>query len=32
MLQVWGAKFNAESNKILSVSEDKSLNIYDCPL
>lgn len=31
-LQVWGVRFNTESNKIVSVSEDKSINIYDCPV
>lgn len=29
--QVWGVKYNPDSNKIMSVSEDRNINIYDCP-
>ncbi|KAJ2949484.1 hypothetical protein O0L34_g15405 [Tuta absoluta] len=28
----WGASFNAEGTKLLSVSKDKSINIYECPI
>jgi hypothetical protein len=27
---VWGVKFSPDGKKIMSVSEDKSVNIYEC--
>lgn len=30
--QVWGVRFNPESNRLVSVSEDRNINIYDCPV
>ncbi|KAI9579148.1 WD repeat-containing protein 61 [Glossina fuscipes] len=29
--QVWGVKYNPTSDKVISVSEDKCLNLYNCP-
>ena len=31
-LQVWGVKYNATGSKIVSVSDDKSIIVYNCPL
>ncbi|XP_047506548.1 WD repeat-containing protein 61-like isoform X2 [Pieris napi] len=28
---VWGVQFNSSSEKVVSVSKDKSINIYECP-
>ena len=30
--QVWGVKYNQAATNIVSVSEDRSLNIYECPV
>ena len=32
LVQVWGAKYNATGSKIASVSDDKSIIVYNCPL
>lgn len=29
--QVWGVKYSPDSNKVVSVSEDRNINLYDCP-
>ena len=29
--QVWGVKYSLNNDKVVSVSEDKCLNIYSCP-
>lgn len=29
--QVWGVKYSPGNDKVISASEDKSLNIYYCP-
>ena len=29
--QVWGCKYSPDSDKVVSVSEDRSINLYDCP-
>ncbi|KAI5651359.1 WD domain, g-beta repeat domain-containing protein [Phthorimaea operculella] len=28
----WGASFNAEGTKLVSVSKDRSINVYECPI
>jgi len=30
--QVWSVKYNKEGNQVVSVSDDKSLNIYSIPV
>ena len=30
--QVWGVSYNPEGNKVVSVSEDKNILIYDIPV
>ncbi|GIY89891.1 WD repeat-containing protein 61 [Caerostris extrusa] len=30
--QVWGAKYNNGGSRIVSVSDDRSINIYECPV
>lgn len=29
--QVWGVRYNPDSNKIVSVAEDKGIVVYSCP-
>ncbi len=29
---MWGVCYNQEGNKVASVSEDKTINIFDIPL
>ncbi|GFT33883.1 WD repeat domain 61 [Nephila pilipes] len=29
--QVWCAKYNHNGSKVVSVSDDRTINIYDCP-
>lgn len=29
--QAWGVKYSLSNDKVVSVSEDKSLNLYNCP-
>ncbi len=29
--QVWGVAYNSSATNIMSVSEDRSINIYECP-
>ena len=31
-LQVWSVKYNKEGNQVVSVSDDKSVNIYSIPV
>jgi hypothetical protein len=31
-LQVWCARYNQSGSKIVSVSEDRAVHIYDCPV
>ena len=32
VLQVWSVKYNKEGNQVVSVSDDKSVNIYSIPV
>lgn len=29
--QVWGVRYSPDNNMVVSVSEDKSINLYNCP-
>lgn len=29
--QVWGVKYSPDGNMVVSVSEDRSMNLYNCP-
>uniref|UniRef100_H3A7T6 Superkiller complex protein 8 n=1 Tax=Latimeria chalumnae TaxID=7897 RepID=H3A7T6_LATCH len=32
LLQVWGAKYNGNGSKIVSVGDDQEVHVYDCPI
>jgi len=32
LFQVWGVKYSPDGSKIVSVAEDRSINIYDCQI
>lgn len=31
-LQVWGVAYNDNGSKLVSVSDDKNIIVYDCPI
>ena len=32
LFQVWGVKYSPDGSKIVSVAEDRSINVYDCQI